>query len=294
MNLSCDLSRRRFLQAGAAAALGLPAMLRAADQNDPFGGFPLGVQSYTFRQFPAEQALKRIQDLGLHYVEFSRNHVPLKSTPAQIQALRKLCGDYGITPVAFGVERFTKDHAANKQIFEFGKQLGIKHLSADPNPDIFDSLHKLVEEYQISIATHPHGPSGPNTLPRWYSAEVILQAVKDHHPLIGSCLDTGHLIRAEILGKKLDPAAEIRTMGARNFGIHLKDNDNAKEKAGVKGGESNVILGKGVLDVPGVLRALRDVKFKGYLSIEYEANPMDPSADMKACVEVFKQAAKKA
>jgi inosose dehydratase len=294
MDLSRTLTRRRFLQAGAAAAVALPAAVRAADKDDALGGFKLGVQSYTFRDFNTEQALKRIQDLGLHYVEFFPKHAPLDSTPAQVQALRKLCGDYGVTPVAFGVQRFTKDHDANKKVFEFGKQLGVESLSADPDPDSFDSLDKLVAEYQIAIAIHPHGPAGRGQLHRWYSAETILAAVKDHHALLGSCLDTGHLIRAEILGKKLDPAAEIRLMGARNFGLHLKDNDNAREKAGAGGGSSNVVFGKGALDVPGVLRALRDVKYARAISIEYEANPKDPSADMRACVEAFKQAVRSA
>jgi sugar phosphate isomerase/epimerase len=42
-----------------------------------------------------------------------------------------------------------------------------------------------------------------------------------------------------------------------------------------------------------VLKALREVKFKGYLSIEYEANPQDPSPDMKACLEILKEAVKR-
>jgi sugar phosphate isomerase/epimerase len=73
-------------------------------------------------------------------------------------------------------------------------------------------------------------------------------------------------------------------MGPRNFGIHLKDNDNKTD--------TNVVFGKGVLDVPSVLKALLDVKFKGYISIEYEAHEDDPSPDMRACVQVFKDAVK--
>jgi sugar phosphate isomerase/epimerase len=164
--------------------------------------------------------------------------------------------------------------------------LGIQTFSADPNPDSFDSLDKLCDEYKISIAIHPHGPAGGGKLHRWYSAEIILKAVKDHHPLIGTCLDTGHLIRAEQLGVKLDPAQQVRAMGARNFGMHLKDHDNQKK--------TDVVFGKGALDVPAVLKALKDVKFKGYISIEYEANPNDPSPDVKACLDVFKDAVKKA
>ena len=290
------MSRRHFLELGAAAGLGLaglPALLRAEEKKaDPFGGFTLGVQSYTFRQFKLEQALKRIHDLGLHYVELTNGHVPLKSTPEQIQAVLKLCREYDITPVAFGVEPFSKNHDENKKRFELGQALGLKTLTADPSPDSFDSLDKLCDEYKISIGIHPHGPQGKN-LHRWYSAEAIMDAVKDHHPLIGSCLDTGHLIRAGILGKKLDSAEQVRVMGARNFGLHLKDNDNDAEKRTGNGADSNVVLGKGQLDVAALLKALREVKFKGYLSIEYEAHASDPSPDVHACVEVFKESVKK-
>src|SRR3989442_818805 len=94
MDHSRNLSRRRFLQAGASAAavfVTAPAWLRAAD--DPFGGFTLGVQSYTFRDFDTEPALKRIQELGLHYVEFFQKHAPPNSSPEAIKALLRLCGD---------------------------------------------------------------------------------------------------------------------------------------------------------------------------------------------------------
>jgi sugar phosphate isomerase/epimerase len=288
------IGRRRFLRAGAAAAglAALPALLRADDKADPLGGFTLGVQSYTYRKFTLEQALKRIQDLGLHYVELSRGHVPTDSTPEQLRAVLGLCKDYGITPVAFGVEKFTSDHDKNRKLFEFAKVLGLRTLTADPDKDSFDSLDKLCDEYKVSIGIHPHGPQG-GRLHQWYSAEVILEAVKDHNPLIGSCLDTGHLIRSDILGKHLDPAQQVRLMGPRNFGMHLKDNDNEAEKRGVGGGDSNVVFGKGVLDVPAVLKALRDVRFKGYISIEYEAHADDPSPDMKECVAVFKDSVKK-
>jgi sugar phosphate isomerase/epimerase len=279
------MNRRLFLQAGTAAATslaGLSAVGNAEAAEDPFGGFTLGVQSYTFRNFDTEPALKRIKDLGLHHAELYQKHAPLESTPEAIKALLSLCKEYEITPVAWGVQGFSKDHDKNKHTFEFGKALGLKAFSADPDPDSFDSLDKLVEEYQIAIAIHPHGPQGKGKLHRWYSAEIIMKAVKDHHALIGSCLDTGHLIRAAELGKHLDPAEQIRVMGARNFGIHLKDNDNKRD--------TNVVFGKGILDVPAVLKALREVKFKGCISIEYEAHPEDPLPDVKACVAVFKEA----
>ncbi len=276
-------NRRSFLQAAGMATLGLSvasgltsAEEKRKEENDLFGGFTLGIQSYTFRAFPCEQALKHTQDLGLHCAEFYGGHIPITDDADKINAARKLCKEYDITPVAFGVERFTKNHDENRKKFEFGKALGIKTLSADPDPDSFDSLDKLVDEYKISIGIHPHGPKH-----RYPNATVILEAVKDHNPLIGTTLDTGHLIKVD----GLDPAEEIRKMGPRNFGLHLKDHDS---KAG-----HDVIFGQGRLDVLAILKALRDVKFKGYISIEYEYHEQDPSDDVKACVEVFKEAVKK-
>lgn len=282
-----SLDRRRFLRAGVAAVglSTLPSFLRADEkQENSLGGFKLGAQSYTFREFDLEPALKRMKDLDLHYVELFQKHAPSGSSPAQIAALLKLCKEYEVTPLAFGVQRFTKKTDDNRKMFEFGKELGIKMFSADPDPDSFDSLDKLCDEYKIAVGIHPHGPQGRREH-RWYSAQVILKAVKDHHSLIGSCLDTGHLIRAAQLGDKLDPAEQIRLMGPRNFGVHMKDHDNERH--------TDVIFGKGVLDVPGVLKALRDVKFQGLISIEYEAHPKDPVQDVQACVQVVKESVKK-
>jgi inosose dehydratase len=281
------LDRRRFLHAGAAAALCAVPKLWAAEgkKDDRFGGFKLGAQSYTFREFDLEPTLQRMKNLGLHYAELFSKHAPLNSSPAQITALLKLCKEYEVTPLAFGVHHFTKDTDANRKVFEFGKAMGLKMFSASPTPDAFDSLDKLCDEYKIAIGIHPHGPVGKDKLDSWYSAEIILKAVKDHHPLIGSCLDTGHLIRAAQLGKRLDPAEQIRVMGARNFGLHLKDHDNERHE--------DVIFGKGPLDVAAVLKALNDVKFTGLISIEYEAHPKDPSKDVQACVEVVQDSVKK-
>jgi sugar phosphate isomerase/epimerase len=283
------IDRRGFLAASAAtlaasASTGRFALCAEEKKEDRFGGFLVGAQTYTFRKFNLEGALKRMKELGLKYGEFYQGHCPMTDDSKKIDAFLKTCKEYDVTPLAWGVQGFTKDHNANKKIFEFGKALGLKMFSADPSPDSFDSLDKLCADYKIAIGIHPHGPAGKN-LHRWYSAEVIMKAVKSHHELIGACLDTGHLIRAEQLGKKLDPAQEVRTMGKRNFGMHMKDHDNKKKV--------DVVFGKGSLDVPAVLKALREVEFHGLISIEYEANADNPSPDVKACLKVFEEAVKK-
>jgi sugar phosphate isomerase/epimerase len=285
-------SRRRFLQAAAATAVGaatLPGLSEAAEPRqpaDPFGGFTVGIQSYSYRQFTFERALEQMQMLGVRNAELYRGHLPTTATEEQIRAARKLLEKYQVTPVAFGVENFTKDHDANRRLFEFGRRLGIRYLTADPSPDSFDSLDKLVAEFNIGIAIHGHGPQGKQ-LHRWHSAEVTMKAIRDRHRLIGTCLDTGHLIRCaqNPFNEKLDPAAQIRVMGARNFGLHLKDHDNARR--------TDVVFGRGVLNVQSILRALREVKFQGYIAIEYEASPDNPTADIRGCLDVFRESVRK-
>ncbi len=275
------VSRREFLAASAAAVAGGTVAAAAGE----YGGFHVGVQSYCFREFNTERALKNTRELGLGAIELYQKHAPPDSSLEQVRALIRECRAAGVKPVAFGVQGFTKNDDKNRHFFEFARQLGVGVMTADPAPDSFGSLDKLVEEYKIAIAIHPHGPMdvvGVRRLHRWYSADAILKAVKDHHPRIGSCLDTGHLIRAAQLGQRLDPAEEIRKMGARNLAIHLKDHDNQADV--------DVVYGRGALDVPAVLRALREVKFTGPISVEYEAHPEDPLPDMRACLNVLKQA----
>lgn len=277
--IESSMTRRGFL--GTSLAVGLSATVLRAEEK--FGPFKMGAQTYTWRNFPLERALAEMQQLGLNYAEFATGHVPLDSSDEQIEAVLRLCKAHGITPAAAGVFPFSSNTDANRKVFDFGQKLGVRVLSADPSPDAFDSLDKLCDEYKIAIAIHPHGPGG-NKLHHWYSAEIIMAAVKDHHPLIGSCLDTGHLIRCAQppFGKKLDPAEQILVMGPRNFGIHMKDHDNQTRE--------DVIYGKGSLDVASVLKALRAVNFKGAISVEYEAHADNPTPDVRDCLVVVEEA----
>lgn len=279
------ISRRSFVVGTTAIAIGTSqssVLSSVADGADAFGGFQVGVQSFCWHRFPLRKALSDIQSLGLEYVELFPGHAPLEGSPAEIQQVLSMCSDSGVKPIAYGVLSFSGDHDANKRVFELAAMLGVRSLGADPSWDSFDSLDRLVEEYKIPIAIHPHGPIGKQLHP-WHRAEIILAHIKHHHPLIGTCLDTGHLIRCSEapFNIVLDPAEQIRLMGQRNFGIHLKDVDIKTD--------SNVVFGRGELDVPSVLTALRDVKFDRHISVEHEAHPEDPVPEIHENVEVLKQ-----
>jgi sugar phosphate isomerase/epimerase len=278
------LARRRFLALSAAAAAGAtwfdaPALLAGKGllrADELVGGFPLGAQSYSLRNFDTLECVRHIQGLGLHFAEFYGKHLPVDATDEQLAATKKLLADAGIKLSGHGVHGFSKNHDANRKLFDFAKRAEVKTITADPTPDSFDSLDKLVEEYGIRIAIHNHGPGH-----RYDKIESVVKAVKDHHKLIGACVDCGHFLRSDE-----DPVKAIRELGPRVYGMHLKD-DVAKGKA-----SKNVVIGSGELDVVGVFKALREIKFPadGCLSLEYEAKPENPIEDMRACIAVAKEA----
>ncbi len=282
------LHRRDYLKLGVAsiAGIGLGTSLIAEDTKPIDAGFNLSIQSYTFREFKLEQAVDKISKLKVPYVEFYNGHVNPKSTPEQIKAVLKLCKENNVTPISFGVEGFTKDNAKNKALFDFAAAMGLKYLTADPTVDSFDSLDKLTEEYKINIAIHPHGPTGPiakKGKARWTTAEQIMKAIKDHSERIGTCLDTGHLIRMALIDEPVDVVEQIKIMGKRNYGFHMKDHDNKTDHDVVFGNPA------GVLKVPEILKALREVKFAGFMSIEYEYNSKEPTKDVEACVKYLRE-----
>lgn len=275
-------SRREFLgaAAGAAAIFGARKLVRAAEPANRYGGFDLGMQSYTLREFKVDRALEEINKLGLASVELFDAHFSSKSSDADIEAMKSKTKALSIKMMGHGVNPFGADHEANRRWFVFAQKAGIKNISADPSEAAFDSLDKLCEEFQIRIAIHNHGPGA-----RYDKITDVLNAIRGHHPLIGACADLGHYIRS---GE--DPVRAINLFEGRLFGIHLKD--FAEQKARTKG----VILGRGHLDVVGVFRALKKVSFPpdGCLSLEYEENPQDPLADVKECLAVASDAAMQA
>src|SRR5262245_22293931 len=221
-----NLSRRRFLALSAAAAAGAtwfdaPQVLAAlADPKDAWGGFPIGVQSYSLRNFDVEEAIRHLQGMGVHYVELFKKHLDPAGTPEQDAAVKKLASAAGITISAHGVNDFTKDHEANKRLFDFARRIGFKTITANPRPDSFESLDKLVAEYDIRIAIHNHGPGA------LYDKLAGLQkAIAGHDKRIGACVDCGHYIRS---GE--DPVKCVLELGDRVYGVNMKNGKEDKTR----------------------------------------------------------------
>ena len=278
---SQEMSRRLFVGAAGAATC---ATLSGVDQvhgacrakSTDTKDLHLGIQLYSLRGYPVDEALQHAKDLGFKYVEFYGGMFPTNADPVAIAGMKKKVGDLGLTISAHGVNKFGGDAAANRKVFEFAKAAGIPTITADPSPEAFESLDRLVKEFDIRIAIHNHGPKT-----RYDKVIDVLHAIEGHDDRIGACADLGHFIRS---GER--PTEVIRLLKGRLYGIHLKDFKEMQEKT------QGVILGRGHLDVPAVFAALKQVGFPstGAISLEYEEHPDNPLADIRECMQVARDA----
>jgi sugar phosphate isomerase/epimerase len=278
------LTRRQLLRLGVALPAGalLPLSLASAQESaagpDPFGGFRMSIATYSLREFSLDEAVRRIRGYGLSLAEVNPKHVPVDSGPETLEAARRLFDNQDVEPRAFGVfytERYKADRkGAIAAVFRLAKALGIRTISCDSEQDWLSAMEDEAARTGVRIGIHNHGPGS-----RYPTLESLEKAVSGRHENVGVTLDTGHLMRSNE-----DPVAAVRTLGKRMHGCHLKD---------AKGKETSLVLGTGDLDLLGLLRALREVRFEGALSLEYERNPKDPDADIRQCLLAMREAVKK-
>ena len=265
------ITRRELVKAAAMVAASsplvrlaaLPGAAEAADagSSDPWRGLKAGVASYTLRKLPLDGAIAAIQRVGLRYVSIKDFHLPLDSSTEERKAVARRFEEAGITPLSCGNVTMQNDEANVRRAFEYARDTGLPTIVCSPHPDSMPILDKMVEEFDIKLAIHNHGPEDK----RFPSPYDVWKAVEKYDPRIGLCIDVGHTARA-----KVDPAESIRKCRARLYDLHFKDIDStAPEGKTVEGG-------RGVLDLPAVLQAILEVKYPHLVSFEYEKDADDP------------------
>ena len=269
MSRKNTFSRRDFVGGGAmlAAACAAPSDVfsraRKPPSTDEAVPIRLGLASYTFRNFSRAQMIgfmKQLDVLALNAKDV-KDHLP---TEAQEESAA--LADYtaaGIRLHAAGAIYFTKDEDADiRTKFEYAKRAGIPMIVAGgPAPQTLPRIEKLVEEYNIRIAIHNHGPEDK----LWPSPLDVLKVVKNMDPRIGCCIDVGHTVRAGT-----DVVRAIHEAGPRLLNLHMKDLTNFESN------ESQVAVGNGIMPVRKMFEALIATGYQGFVDLEYEIHPDDP------------------
>jgi sugar phosphate isomerase/epimerase len=246
------------------AGLTVPAGMFAAsttDGSDPYHGLKMGVTSYTFRKFDLDKAIAMTREAGVKYISLKDVHLPLKSTKEQRQDARKKIETAGLVLLGGGVIYIKNKEDEIRDVFDYAQEAGMPTIVCSPDPDALDSVEKMAKKYDLRIAIHNHGPGDK----KYPSPRDVLRMVKDRDARMGICMDVGHTVR---IGE--DPVAVIKECASRLYDFHMKDVSSATASGGA------VEVGKGVIDIPAVLKALLAVKFGYHVALEYEAQADNP------------------
>jgi len=264
-------SRREFLRYGVSAGVAAPlightstargADSTTADPHDPWRGLKVGVATYSFSRLPLDAAILGLRRVGARFASIKDVHLPLTTTAELRKAVAKRFHNAGITLLSCGVVNLTDDEAALRNAFEYARDAGIPTIVCKPTHQSLPKLDALVKEFDIRLAIHNHGPEDKV----WPSPYDVWEAIQPFDPRIGVCVDVGHTARCGV-----DPAEAIRKCATRLYDVHIKDIESAEGKS------RPVEVGRGVLDVHAMLRALLDIGFTHHVGLEYEKDLADP------------------
>ena len=271
-------TRREFFKtAGVGFAAGALAGVNCAGPEpttikDGYKRLNLGMASYTFLKFSLEDTLEMTNRVGLKWIAFKSMHLPLESTEDEIKAVVAKVKEAGLELYGCGVVYMSNEDQV-QQAFDYAKYAGMKVIIGVPEHNLLELVNKKVQEYDIKLAIHNHGPGDE----RYPSAQSAYEKIKDMDPRMGLCIDIGHTKRIGI-----DPSEDVEMFSDRLHDIHIKDVSEASAKG------SAVEAGRGVIDIPKFLRTLLKINYSGVVSLEYEKDAGDPLPGAAESIGYFK------
>jgi len=260
------LTRRAFM--GSAAALAASSALAPSTSvaASPAGRtLTLGVASYSTRKFTLDQTLEMAKALGVTSMTFKDVHIPRTGTPDATRVLREKIVAAGITIMGGGTITLPNDPAEIRRNFEYAKAAGFPLIFTSPDPAALDTIEQMAKEYDIKVAIHNHGPEDK----WWPRPQDAYAAVKSRDSRLGLCIDVGHTLRTGT-----DPVAACRECKDRLYDMHVKDLAVKTDR------DSQVAVGRGLIDFPALFRTLLDIGYQGQVGLEYEIHEDDPLPGM--------------
>jgi sugar phosphate isomerase/epimerase len=156
-----------------------------------------------------------------------------------------------------------RSEADVNRAFDYAKAAGMRMIIGVPNHDQLELVNKKVQQYDIQVAVHNHGPTDKV----YPTPESAYEKIKNLDKRIGLCIDVGHTQRSGI-----DPSEPAMKYIDRLLDVHVKDVSQATAAG------NTVEIGRGVIDIPKFLRTLIKINYKGTVALEYEKDSKDPLA----------------
>lgn len=271
-----SLTRHEFLKVlglSAAGTLTAAAAFPGTPPSDRFSTpadtkLKLGLASYTLRKFTLDQVISISKRLGLDNIALKSMHMPLESSAEDIKGMADKIRSAGLNLYGAGVIYMkTRDEVENA--FNYAAHAGLEMIVGVPNHELLPLVNEKVKKHNIKLAIHNHGPGDD----LYSSPDDVHAKIKGLDKRIGYCIDIGHVVRI-----KQDPVPMIEKYKDRLYDMHVKDMSKAEPDG------KAVEIGRGVIDIPQVIKTLKKISYQGYVAFEYEKDADDPVAGLAESV----------
>jgi sugar phosphate isomerase/epimerase len=216
----------------------------------------IGVGTFSYHTVSMDEMITQLTRLNIKEVEMSRGEFMLMNppTPEMCQAARDKFERAGIRCVSYYTATIKDDWDLNLAV-RFAHLLGARNISGDATGSILHRIDQRFTAEGLTFGIHNH----------WFKQKFAYETIDDVlkglsglSQTVGATLDVGQMAAC---GQ--DPVAAVRRLKRHLKVVHLKDVASA-------GAEHNVLFGRGVVDLPAVMRELKTAHFKGLVAIEYE------------------------
>ena len=212
------------------------------------------------REWDLDRDLDLTRETGYEGFEFK---APEGLSP---ETVRRKCEEHGVECAALG--GLVGARAGLQSALDFAGEAGIHILRSHVPKDETPRWVEYAAERGVTIVLHPHIGRGGKGTGLVETLDDMLAYLAER-PGVMACPDTANLLH---LGS--DPVRAIHELGDLVRYVHLKDFDSARvEEHGVGG--AMVDIGAGELDLAGVMKALEDIGYDGWLTVERDSRVED-------------------
>ena len=305
------LTRRHLnkqLLGGAAAAVtnAIPALAGGAQRRrgrtpSRFGGVLLGVQTFSFRDMPLDDAIGAMADIGITSCElwtgslepaaiveqYKKGEWDTPKTREMQARWRKSVSADELSRLRLKFDRAgvdihalnysIRDHFTDEEIdlgFKWARALGAKVMTASSNVSTVKRIDPFARKHRMMVGMHNHSEmTSPN---EFATPDSFMRAIRGTSKYIAFNLDIGHFVAANF-----DPVGFIKQHHDRIVAFHIKDR---KRDQG-----ANVPFGQGDTPIREVLTLLRERRTQAPANIEYEYQGANTVEEVRKCFDYCKE-----
>lgn len=206
-----------------------------------------------------DELCRLVSEAGFKYIDIWVAHLnPFVATQSQVNDAVAALKKYKLTCVAYtgGLGRPDMTRAEAEKVYKVAKAIGAPKLGVGLNPSNARLAYDLGKEYGVKYAIENHPEKNP---------QEVLARIGDYGEVIGIAQDTGFWGQFGY-----DAIKATHELKDHLFHMHLKQVRETPT------GWHSCAYDDGVVNIFGVVKALKEIGYTGSVSVEHEPAHEDP------------------